>query len=38
MRESKGHTTAYIITDLSTGKTYDAADRFDLEDDLNAIF
>lgn len=38
MRESKGHTTAYIITDLSTDKTYDAADRFDLEDALNAIF
>lgn len=38
MRESKGHTMAYIITDLSTDKTYDAADRFDLEDALNAIF
>lgn len=28
----------YIITDLSTDKTYDAADRFGLEDTLNAIF
>ena len=29
---------AYIITDLSTDKTYDAADRFDLEGVLDAIF
>lgn len=28
----------YIITDLSTNKTYDAADRFGLEDALNTIF
>ncbi len=28
----------YIITDLSTNKTYDAADRFCLEDALNTIF
>lgn len=29
---------AYIIDDLSTNTTYDAADRFDLENTLNDIF